>query len=536
MMSGEVSPSSARTSIDDASASTSSLAPITTSNGNSNSNSNSNGKDVHAVSTSTSDGGDKDEDEAWRDIATMSESEVRTELTRVREQRDTFETQYRSLLSKLTTMRATLGDRLRQDAEELDRRETQIETLVSKVESLESTASTLRTELVSSHAETDRLTNEVDKLRTSLAAKQQAEHGESSRRSGGQERERELHELVERVKLDAHAWEAACLEERARREDLEAKLAEATDQVERAKAAEAHYRGVAEREAASAAELSTVLSEFQSTQESELQRALGDHRTQLDTLSASLASYRARAEEAESRLQENADLASQAEKLSAQVKEKNLLIGKLRHEAVILNEHLTEALRRLRNDQSDTNVDKRLVTNLLIQFITTPRADGKRYEMLNLIAGVLGWKEEERELAGLQRSSSSTGTRPSLGSRASTTGAARIVSTSSMGTTAGVGADESFSNLFVEFLLSEAERGKTSKEQERPDVTESSAPNTPGLPTRLFSPIKPHFGSDSSSPSKSDATPATTVDSQDTPSRGGGGLGSYFGLSRASNK
>lgn len=41
-----------------------------------------------------------------------------------------------------------------------------------------------------------------------------------------------------------------------------------------------------------------------------------------------------------------------------EVKEKNLLIGKLRHEAVTLNEHLTKALRFLKKGNPEDNVDR----------------------------------------------------------------------------------------------------------------------------------------------------------------------------------
>ena len=71
---------------------------------------------------------------------------------------------------------------------------------------------------------------------------------------------------------------------------------------------------------------------------------------------------------------------------------------------VIMNEHLMEALRRLRKNATDNNVDRRLVTNVLLQFITTPRADAKRFEMLSLLASILSWNDSEREKAGLQRS------------------------------------------------------------------------------------------------------------------------------------
>ena len=38
------------------------------------------------------------------------------ELQRTREEKDTLATQYRNLLAKLTTMRTTLGNKLKQDA------------------------------------------------------------------------------------------------------------------------------------------------------------------------------------------------------------------------------------------------------------------------------------------------------------------------------------------------------------------------------------------------------------------------------------
>lgn len=72
--------------------------------------------------------------------------------------------------------------------------------------------------------------------------------------------------------------------------------------------------------------------------------------------------------------------------------------------AVIINEHLMEALRRLRRNSSDTNVDRRLVTNVLLSFLATPRADPKRFEMLQLLSTVLSWGDAEKEKAGLQRS------------------------------------------------------------------------------------------------------------------------------------
>jgi hypothetical protein len=67
-----------------------------------------------------------------------------------------------------------------------------------------------------------------------------------------------------------------------------------------------------------------------------------------------------------------------------------------------------EALRRLRRGSANTSVDRRLVTNILLTFLCTPREDTKRFEMLGLLASILSWSDEERMRAGLQRMGNNT--------------------------------------------------------------------------------------------------------------------------------
>ena len=87
----------------------------------------------------------------------------------------------------------------------------------------------------------------------------------------------------------------------------------------------------------------------------------------------------------------------------AEVREKSLAIGKLRHEGVILNEHLTRALKMLSKSKPQDNVDRQLITNLLLKFLALPRGDPKKYEVLQLIASFLNMSDEQREAAGLAR-------------------------------------------------------------------------------------------------------------------------------------
>lgn len=57
-------------------------------------------------------GTEPDEDDANLDPV----ERLQRELQRTKEEKDTLATQYRNLLSKLTTMRTTLGNKLKQDA------------------------------------------------------------------------------------------------------------------------------------------------------------------------------------------------------------------------------------------------------------------------------------------------------------------------------------------------------------------------------------------------------------------------------------
>lgn len=75
------------------------------------------------------------------------------------------------------------------------------------------------------------------------------------------------------------------------------------------------------------------------------------------------------------------------------MKEKNLLIGKLRHEAVTLNEHLTKALRILKKGRPEDNVDRQIITNYFLHFLAIDRSDPKKFEALQLISALLGWTD-----------------------------------------------------------------------------------------------------------------------------------------------
>ncbi|GLB42378.1 putative GRIP-related Arf-binding domain containing protein [Lyophyllum shimeji] len=402
-------------------------------------------------------------------------AKLQRELERTREEKDTLATQYRNLLAKLTTMRTTLGNKLKQDAEELDRREQLVQQLTAQNDDLTSTVESLKEELIASHEEAERAAKELDAMR-SRALEENAQETLL--------RERELRETqteLERCRMEREEWKRTAMQERALAEDLKSSLETYKRELDlEREAREAELQDLeAEREQSN--NLQSVLQDFQAARDHELKQAIKDYETQLTQVTQSLAEFKSRALTAELKLEESRTNLSRTQELEKEVKEKNLLIGKLRHEAVIINEHLMEALRRLRRNSADTNVDRRLVTNVLLSFLTTPRADAKRFEMLSLLATILSWSDAEREKAGLQRASNAPAPAP----------ASSFWGRSSASNSPAKGMDlektdetESFSRLWVEFLLTEAASGESPS---APDGSSSpqSRNNTslPGTPT-----------------------------------------------------
>ncbi|KIM21828.1 hypothetical protein M408DRAFT_333211 [Serendipita vermifera MAFF 305830] len=411
-------------------------------------------------------------------------TELQEELDRTREEKETLEGQYRTLLDRLSEMKSKIGLKLQQDAEELERRETLITTLTTQNDTYQNTISSLTSELTSSNAESERVTSELDALRKTLTTLQQSSssaHSEATNAlnteiasltnemHGLRDQLKESHELLERGKLEKEEWERVLMAERVASEGIknEIRILRREVENERAKRIEFEEEYTAEKQRAD--NLEGVLTEFEASQSSTINSLKQTYTAQVDSLTNSLAEYKSRALNAEATLDESQGSTTRVKDLEAELKEKSILLTKVRQEAVTLNEHLIQALRRLRKFSADpisvtsggdgkagasastspSYVDRRLVTNILLQFLTTPRADRKRYEMLNLLGSILGWGDEEKEKAGLQRGGSSSPLTPSGSSTPKVKGKSGDDDKN----------DESFSNMWVEFLLKEASQG-----------------------------------------------------------------------------
>lgn len=412
---------------------------------------------------------------------------LQRQLQQEREERENLATQYHNLLAKLTTMRTSLGNKLKQDAEELDRREQQIQQLAAQNEDLTITVETLKSELIASHEETERTAKELDSIRSRALNENTQET---------LQRERELRETMgelERCRMERDEWEQAAMQDRVIVEEARSTLETLRHDLEIEREVRERERAQLEAAKETASNLQSVLEDFQVAKEHELQRAVSDCKSRLDEVTLSLAGYKKRALDAELQLEETRTSSSRTQELEGELKEKNAIVGKLRHQNVILNEHLMEALRRLRRSSSETNVDRQLVTNVLLSFLSTPRADPKRFEMLSLLATILSWSDTEREKAGLQRAQSNDANSSFWGRPSNILGSPTKGKSIELDKTDET---ESFSRLWVEFLLTEANQGENqthfdSQSQSQTTPTKpfaranSSVPSSPSISPRL---------------------------------------------------
>ncbi|KAF8741172.1 GRIP-related Arf-binding domain, partial [Rhizoctonia solani] len=409
----------------------------------------------------TTNGLEKHEEE--HDVPRTNEeriAQLEQELEKTRAESDSWAEQYRTLLAKLTTMRTTLGNKLQQDAEELDRREQHIMQLTTTNEDLSSTIETLKQELNNSLEDSSNLSRELSAFRQRALDSTSSADAELEQMRGEAEHTRRDLEItrreLEEERLDREEFEREAAQERVMVEELKAQLVVLRREVEQAAAQRNREAEAVQREKEKSANLQSVLEDFQLAKDMEIRQALAESESTLQHTIKQLAEFKSRALQAEA----SRFSVERVSTLEKEVKEKNLLIGKLRHEAVIINEHLTIALRKLRSSaaSSSSSVDRELVSNILLSFLSAPRTDGTRFEMLAVLSNILGWGEVEREKAGLQRSGGSgaitpigTGIMPRKASSASAGGKALELD----------GSDEtdSFSKMWVEFLLKEANQG-----------------------------------------------------------------------------
>ncbi|KAF2490764.1 hypothetical protein BU16DRAFT_574823 [Lophium mytilinum] len=330
---------------------------------------------------------------------------LKEQLDESNEGRENAEEQYRNLLGKINGIKRSLEGRLQSDKESLEQARGQIEELESENRAMQEANLTLNSDINDLRTEAETQASEIANLRSRASLSQQNWIKERDELIG---REAFAREEFENAKQAMQDWEVLAMDERSLRESLSDRVTELEEQLNSQR--EAYEKASSERDTQSLTVdgLQRALQEVQNARKTERRELVEQAQTQLDELRKQLQAAETAADLSRTALETTQKELERALPFEKEVKEKNLLIGKLRHEAVTLNDHLTKALRMLKKGKPEDNVDRQIVTNYLLHFLAIDRSDPKKFEALNLISALLKWTDEQREQAGLARPGASS--------------------------------------------------------------------------------------------------------------------------------
>jgi chromosome segregation ATPase len=172
------------------------------------------------------------------------------------------------------------------------------------------------------------------------------------------ESESYMRDEYENAKQAMHDWEVLATEERTIRKDLADRVADLEEQLATLREGYDHIRDERDTQSNAVEGLQKAMQEIQTLRKTELKEVVETSQTELADLRRKLDHAEKENESRRVELDSTKTDLERALPFEKEVKEKNLLIGKLRHEAVILNDHLTKALRFLKKGKPEDNVDR----------------------------------------------------------------------------------------------------------------------------------------------------------------------------------
>ncbi|TPX40242.1 hypothetical protein SeMB42_g04119 [Synchytrium endobioticum] len=353
------------------------------------------------------------------------------------QQRMTFKNETESLLAE--------RDSLQHKVTSLEQQLSSVTESYNAIAGSSSTSSAkLGAELDIAHAEAEKNKKDIARLKAHLLETEESFTRELAEREA---RVAEYARLVSELESERDSWttvvEQARNEVNAEKEQAE----ELHDMVETLQEEMGILKESLRSKDEALINLQNVLAEFQSTRDSEIEFALEGMKRQLANVTASVQEARQRADDAEAKLAQSANADSQIARLEKELADRTEQVGTLRHASVQLQNHLNEALRRMRDAPAVENtVDRRLVSSLVVNFCAAPRSgvDKTRYEILRIMDGILKFTDDEKWKVGLGNRPRESGGSPG-----------------SSGTPA-LANSESFTDMWISFLLRESSHAATS--------------------------------------------------------------------------
>lgn len=286
-------------------------------------------------------------------------TKLKTNLEESEAARENAEEQYQTLLGRVEKIKETLGDRLKRDRAELEEANIRIEELEAQNEELQKGSSSYETEAADLKHELSEANRELASLRSRSHLSQEnwlKEKDDMARQV------QHFRSELESTSSAMGEWEAIAMEERQLRESATEKASDLEEQLLSLR--EAYDAAAEERDSSlqTVDGLQRALQEIQDARRKELRDLVESSEEQLQEMKKRVEDADKRAEAAEAAQESLSKELERKAPFEKEVREKNLLIGKLRHEGIILNDHLTKALRYLKKTKPDEQVDRSVLT------------------------------------------------------------------------------------------------------------------------------------------------------------------------------
>lgn len=329
---------------------------------------------------------------------------------------EVLKTQLDALKENLLKMKTMVADRLKREVENTQREKAAHEETKKTLTILNEEFANVRQQLGA--VESERAA-EIKSLRDELAhIKEDGTHneGELERlRLHLQEADQEymlsantqkdaLEEYKKQVftlENERKSWEVACQTERENAVKAAEQIEELHIRMANVKSQMDELRIDRDERLAACESLERVLAEQDELVKKDIENKTIEYKIQVQGLENEISTYKDTLTEYENRINELTLANTELEKVREEADEKDRLISKLRQDTFENHQHLKEAMKRLQNNADQ--VDKPIITNLLISFLQVQRGDPKRFEILQIIASVLKLSDEDRVRIGISR-------------------------------------------------------------------------------------------------------------------------------------
>ncbi|KAJ2387428.1 hypothetical protein GGI23_006277, partial [Coemansia sp. RSA 2559] len=375
---------------------------------------------------------------------------AKADLKDVTDAREELTKDYDLLLERIGTMKDALKAKMNAESDELKRLRKELASAKSELGSTNEALTQQRKQQGQTEGTISKLRRDLDDTKKSLWDSQELANRLQSEYSDlAHDTERQISELQIKLQtaerqLESEISQSGQFEDRI--EQLQSDLNEALN---------SESQWVEEREVhlVTIQNLQSALESLQESKDADIDMAMEKLREELRACTKEQRVAESRAEQAESRLRKIELSGATAEQCQQRISDQSNEIERLRHEISVLKDHLNESMRRLREESNEFNLDKRVITNLVVGFLALPYGDSKRYEVLQLISSILQFSEEQQEKVGLIRKAGRRA--PLLQSNPSTP--------ASEPSDGHVDTKESFSDQWISFLLRESSAARNKR-------------------------------------------------------------------------